>query len=282
MIAMKRTDLAAGLAEVTAYIRSHLDQPIALADLAGQAGFSPYHFHRVFRAIIGEPLAAYVRRERLQRAALRLRESGRDVTAIALEAGYDSPSAFTRAFAEHFGVPPTEFRADDALPVVPPHALPNFRSREMELRIEELRPRRLIAVPRTGTYRITAPQAWAALRNLAVEYGLFDGDAPPIGLSYDNPEYCEESELRYEACISTGAPPPGESYRVEFAGGRHAVYRHTGPYVLIEHVFDRLFDAVVLSGAHELREAPCVELYLNDPTTADPAEYVTDVCIPIV
>lgn len=77
MIAMDSNDVTAALADVVYYIRTRLDDSLDLSALSGRAGFSPYHFHRLFRAFAGESLASYVRRERLQRAAQRLRETAR-------------------------------------------------------------------------------------------------------------------------------------------------------------------------------------------------------------
>jgi AraC family transcriptional regulator len=274
-------ELTAGLAETARHIRANLDKPIVLGQLAERAGFSRYHFHRVFRAVFGEPAAAYIRRERLQRAATGLRSTDRHVTAIAFEAGYDSPSAFTRAFTEHFGIPPTKFRADESLPIVPEHALPRFRSREMKFRVEEFSPVRLLGVRRTGGYRTSAPAAFGALVGIVRTYGLIESSTRFIGLSYGSPDVFEESALRFDACVSSDAAPVGELRRIEHAGGRHAVSRHVGPYHFIEHIFDRIFDAVVFSGKFELREGPCMEINLNDPGTTEPKELITDICIPI-
>jgi AraC family transcriptional regulator len=281
MHTMKRNDPASGLAEIAAHIRRNLDEPIDLRALAERAGFSPYHFHRIFRAVFGEPLAAYVRRERLQRAASALRTTGRDVTGIALEAGYDSPSAFARSFAEHFGIAPTKFRADDTRPIVPEHALPHFRSSEMTVHVEHVPALRLLSVRRIGAYAISAPSAFAALVAIASKNGLLENRTQFVALSHGNPESCDESDLRYDACFSSEGDPVDELEPIEHPGGRYAVYRHTGPYDFIEHVFDRLFDAVVLSGKFELRDAPCMEIYRNDPITTAPAELVADVCLPV-
>ncbi len=51
------------------HVRAHLGEPLKLADLARVAAFSPFHFHRIFRALTGETLSAYVQRQRLERAA---------------------------------------------------------------------------------------------------------------------------------------------------------------------------------------------------------------------
>jgi AraC family transcriptional regulator len=282
MLAMKQSSVAHGLANVTAYIRRHLNEPLDLAELAARAGFSRYHFHRVFRAVVGEPLAAYVRRERLQLAALTLRGRVRCVTAVALDAGYQTHSAFTRAFTEHFGVTPTAFRSDDSTPVVPHHALPRFRGRAMDVTVVTLPARRLLGLRHVGSYR-TVGEAFERLHALAGQRRLIAATTEFLGLSHDDPAAAEESELRFDACITSDCESVQAPLRLlELAGGRHAVYRHQGPYQLLEHIFDRMFDAVVFSSSFELRDAPCVEMYRNDPRLVEEEELVTDVCIPIV
>ena len=91
------------------HIESHLADPVNLQELARIACFSPYHFHRIFAAFTGEPLASYIRRLRLERSTQQLRYLDVPVTDIALGAGYETPSAYTRAFTAHFGTSPTEF-----------------------------------------------------------------------------------------------------------------------------------------------------------------------------
>jgi AraC family transcriptional regulator len=282
MIAMKDNDVTAALADVVYYIRTHLDEPLELGALSELAGFSRYHFHRLFRALAGESLAVYVRRQRLQRAAVRLRETTDDIASIGMDAGYDSPSAFSRMFASHFGVTPSEFRANGAVPVVPAHAQPVFRGRLMEYRLEELPSLRLLAVRRTGRYRHSAPAAFKALWEIARRHDLITAQTMFLGLSYDDPEAHEEDQLRFDACVTSNAPPVEELRVLEHRAGPYAIYRHQGPYQLIEHVFDRLLDAAILSGAHQLREEPFVEINLNDPTVVEPKDLLTDVCIPIV
>ena len=96
--------------EVMRYIRTHIGEPLDRETLASVAGFSVPHFHRVFRAQIGESAASYVRRLRLHRAGQKLRMGAVDITEVALAAGYDSHAAFSKAFKQQFGVSPSEFR----------------------------------------------------------------------------------------------------------------------------------------------------------------------------
>jgi AraC family transcriptional regulator len=103
-------DYSEHINEVTQYIREHIDEPLNRDVLAAVAGFSVPHFHRIFTAHIGENIASYVRRVRLERAGRKLRMGAVDITEVALAAGYDTHAAFSKAFKQHFGLCPSEFR----------------------------------------------------------------------------------------------------------------------------------------------------------------------------
>src|SRR5580704_17212537 len=92
---------------VLIHIQNHLDEAMSLEDLAGIAHFSPFHFHRIFRGMVGESVKEHIRRLRLERAAHRLKFTDLPVTRIAFEAGYETHEAFTRAFGSMFGLAPS-------------------------------------------------------------------------------------------------------------------------------------------------------------------------------
>ncbi|WP_438449182.1 AraC family transcriptional regulator [Gorillibacterium sp. sgz5001074] len=94
------------------YIEARLGEPMTLDELAGEAGFSKYHFHRIFQAGTGETLFGCIQRLRLEKGARLLAASSRkSVTEVALETGFASSSAFARSFKQHFGVTATEWRS---------------------------------------------------------------------------------------------------------------------------------------------------------------------------
>ena len=95
---------------VQQYIRDHIDEPLNRDVLAGIANFSVPHFHRIFTGCVGENIASYVRRIRLERAGRKLRMGAVDITEVALAAGYNSHAAFGKAFKQQFGLSPSEFR----------------------------------------------------------------------------------------------------------------------------------------------------------------------------
>src|SRR6202142_397569 len=95
---------------VLVHIQQRLEEPLPLDELAGVAAFSPYHFHRIFRGMVGESVKEHVRRLRLERAAGRLRASADPITDIAFDANYQTHESFTRAFRAMFGDAPSGFR----------------------------------------------------------------------------------------------------------------------------------------------------------------------------
>jgi len=110
-----RAEYLARIHRVTDHIERHLDERLTLEDLARVACFSPFHFHRVFTAITGEPLYQFILRLRLERAANQLRQNPRkSVTAIALDCGFGSSGAFARAFRAGFGTSATAWRAGES------------------------------------------------------------------------------------------------------------------------------------------------------------------------
>ena len=106
-------DYCERLTAVQQYICAHIDEPLNREVLAVIAGFSVSHFHRIFTTRLGENIAGYVRRMRLERAGRKLRMGAVDITEVALAAGYQTHAAFGKAFKRRFGLSPSEFRRLD-------------------------------------------------------------------------------------------------------------------------------------------------------------------------
>ena len=98
------------------YIDDHLSEPITLEALAAQYHFSSFYFHRLFTAVVGQPLAAYVRERRLLYACQQLTRTEKNILDIALDSGFQSAQAFSRAFRERHGMSPTAYRSRGECP----------------------------------------------------------------------------------------------------------------------------------------------------------------------
>jgi len=103
------------IAHATVFIEQRLQQTLSIEAIAEQVELSAFHFQRLFFSILGESVADYIRRRRLERGALLLRQQpGSSVIDIALAAGFENHSAFSRAFRNHFGQSPSAFRRQPA------------------------------------------------------------------------------------------------------------------------------------------------------------------------
>jgi len=108
---MSRHKRAAEIAQATVFIEQRLELALSIDTIADEVGLSAFHFQRLFIASLGESVADYIRRRRLERGALLLhQQSHSSVIDIALAAGFESHSAFSRAFRSHFGLSPSAFR----------------------------------------------------------------------------------------------------------------------------------------------------------------------------
>jgi AraC family transcriptional regulator len=199
------------------HIVGHLDEPLRLRDLARVALLSPFHFHRVFQALIGSTPADFVQRLRLEKALGLLAHSRRQsLTVIALACGFSSSSDFSRCFKRRFGVPPSSFdlaawrRAHGAeLEAIVAQAAPR-------LHVENLPPRhnpdsfrvRIRDLPaRTVAYiRVDRPYQGNRAMNVvwrllawAERHGVADGQW--LGYQWDNPEITSLQDCRYYVAV---------------------------------------------------------------------------------
>lgn len=92
------------------YIEHNLNNKIELKDLADMVFLSKYHFHRIFHAVVGEPVAEYIRKRRLMEAASELINTNDKIVDIAIKYQFNSPEVFTKAFKKLYGMSPSEFR----------------------------------------------------------------------------------------------------------------------------------------------------------------------------
>ena len=101
---------AARLIRVLVHIQANLDGDLSLETLADEAGLSPHHFHRLFRAAMTETTQKYCERLRLERAAVNLLCYEETIVRTALDVGFQSHEVFCRAFKRRFGMTPRAYR----------------------------------------------------------------------------------------------------------------------------------------------------------------------------
>lgn len=265
---------------VLVHIENRLDGPLPLEELAAVACFSPYHFHRVFRGMTGVSVKEHVRRLRLERAARRLKFSQDAVMSIALDAGYQTPESFARAFQGMFGEAPTAYRqsAREFTPPEAARALP-----PIEARLVRVGPLRLAFVRHVGAYDEVGV-AWGKLMAWAGRRGLLGPSMqPPLGVLHDDIDITPPESLRYDAALIVNAnvAPEGEVGIQELPAAEYAMAIHKGPYSEVSDTYARLAGQWLPASGRELATAPGIEIYRNSPFTVEPQELITEVHLPL-
>jgi AraC family transcriptional regulator len=280
---------------VIEYIDRHLAEELDLATLAAVAHFSEFHFHRLFRALMGEALGDYVRRRRLESAAVRLRSQERvPVLSIALSVGFGSAEAFTRAFRARFSCSPTEWRkskrgqtASKAGQAARVPDRKNGASRHLEPAMKVTiveRPSVHVAYfrhtgaygPAIGTFWMETVAPWMATNN------LFGRDRFGIGL--DDPTVTKPSQCRYDACVASpeGEVLTGSPNRKVIPGGKYAAMAFEGTGAEIGAAWETLLREWLPKSGLQLDARPFFEHYpvdgRYDPKTG---RFSCNICVPV-
>jgi len=270
-------------ARVVDYIYAHLDEAPDLNTLAGVAALSPWHWHRIWQAVYGESIAATVKRLRLQRAAADLAHTEQSLEAIWPRAGYASLAAFSRAFREHYGLPPAEYRRNGSHTRFTQPAIRTGDAAMHKVEIRRIEPTMLAVIPHQGSY-MQIGRAFETLFGTLAARSLLRPGLCMIGIYYSDPSSVPEAELRSAAGIrlpDTDFPVAPPLERASLRGGDYAVLRHKGPYSDMRPAYDWLYGEWLVQSGREAADAPCFEDYLNNPREVAPTELLTDICLPL-
>lgn len=266
------------IGKVVEHIERDLEGDLSIETLARVASFSPYHFHRVFRGMVGEGVKQYVKRVRLERAAFRLNFGDDPVTQVALEAGYSTHEAFTRAFRSQFGCAPKDFSrsavAAKARRFTPPQ------------------PSAAVAVrPRAAT-RIAYVRSLGPVAEIEEAFGLIFAfvesaglsmDAGGLGISYDDPVVTDPQRTRFDAAVVVpdGVEGNGRVLTRTVPPGRFAVTEYRGPYTQMHGAYVELVGQWFPRSGYAPADTGCLEFYLNDPRVTAPQDLLTEIWVRI-
>lgn len=274
------------LLRVLVYIEEHLGEELALEHLARIAHISPYYFHRLFHAYMGETLSEYVTRLRMQRATEKLSYTDAAVTEIAFDVGYETPSSFTKVFNQIMGESPRAFRKA-MRPAVEAMIKRVSQSSHIPLtpKYVERKDEEVLFVRKVGPYSETPWQGFdALLAFLEQEQVRKDEIKAFYSMGLDDPQFVPSSKCRFDACVAVKrrAMPKGTVGLKTLPGGRFAVFVHKGSYNEIESFFQRIFASWYPSANIILADAPpfCEHIGLGDDRIPL-SERITHLYIPL-
>lgn len=258
----------ARMQRVLDHINQHLGGDLDLEAVSGVAAFSKFHFHRQFTATFGLSVHRYVQLARMKRASYRLAyRDAESVTDIAMDAGYDAPDAFARAFRQRFGQSPSSFRkSPDWEPWLAAFGpLDNARSKFMqktftpdEVTIRDVSPTPVAIMEHRGdpaTIGATI-QRFIAWRKAA---GLFPKTSATFNVFHSDPRTTAPAEYRMDLCVGTDRPVEANAELIEagiIPGGRCAVLRVVGNADNLEPAALYLYREWLPASGEEARDFP--------------------------
>lgn len=274
------------------FIRSHLVEDLNLKQIAKEAGSSEYHFGRLFLAYTGETTYSYLRRLRLSTSLRLLQEDTQgSITEIALNVGYETPSAFNKAFKAILKMSPSQFRhlgkaQQDELIYI--HSTTQ-KEKEMTMNLN-LNPKfitrpthHLLYVEKHGSFKEVAMPTWYELIPLVKKYVPENIITEYLGLSHMDMSTNDDSKMSYFAgvCIKelpTKIPKGLKSKKIP--SGSYASFTLIGATHQVWAAFDQIFQYLA-DHKIRLRSGDCIENYLSNPEVVPENELVTELLVPI-
>jgi AraC family transcriptional regulator len=285
------------ISTVLEYIASHLADDLNLNALAQVAGFSPFHFHRIFKMTMNENLNAYIVRRRLERAAALLKAAPTTpITRIALECGFQSSSDFSRTFKQHFSLSPG--RWDRVSPLVDKFSkncqdapsLPHYDmdvlsefERNFTIEIRDLPASTLAYIHITNSYSgLRVVQGYQRLMAWA-ERCLSGEAAQLVGMSQDDPDITPPAQCSYDIGLLLDHPVTGEGeVQVRaFPACRVAAVHAVGDINTVDQALQYLCRYWLPRSAYVPDNLPVMELYRRTPQEIGWQTFDLDCCIPI-
>ena len=311
-----RGEYARRLRNVLEHIDAHLDAPLDLEALARIAHFSPFHFHRVFAAWMGETLGEYLRNRRLERAAAQLvSEPGASVLSIAIDVGFGSGEALARAFKQRFGCTPSGWRSETprdrgrrlwaarggvdgkvdqamrnggqiAAAGVAQHrrTVQLIVETNMKINVVDAPPTRVAYLRHLGAYGPAVGAFWnKTVMPWIGSLGLLD--KPRYGIGLDNPAVTPADKCRYDACVEVPADYVAKAPAAiaMLPGGRYAVREFAGAPDTINDAWNEVFREWLPSSGMQMDMRPCIEYYRGgSPINPKTGAFECELWVPVV
>ena len=267
---------------VVDYINLHLGEEIDLKSLAKISHFSPFYFHRIMKAFLGEPIGTFIVRTRTETAARLLRYTDLPIADIAYRIGYSSSSSLSKVFKQFYGISPLEYRNNKNFVIMKPAIIrPELK---LKREIKELPVRNVIYIRLFGDYKLNDYcGTWMRLQQFVQEEKLPMGEVMPYCIFHDDPKVTPIEKLRTDVCMvmPAAATPKGNIGFKQLPAGRYAIFLYKGSYEHLQSVYDTIYGKYIPEMECTFRDEASAVGYLNNPADTAPDELLTEIYIPI-
>lgn len=285
------------------YIEQHLGQPLAIEELSNAAGFSKYHFSRIFQGILHEPLAHYVNRIRMENALFMLaHRADKNMTDIAYELGFTDSAVFSRAFKNYYDLSPREYRQEYSKNCKDSFLLSEYNKSTAkkewagnpfpvtgQITIENLEEKQIAYVRHTGTYESLAKEYANLIQTLFVhannQHLLVDGQNWILAIYHDNPEFGDENQFRTSLCLTVPEDlqiqEDGVLGRMKLEGGLYVVGHFQIQQEQFSDAWNYMYQEWLMGSGYIPRNSYPFEVYRNNPDENVRHTIEVDIYVPI-
>lgn len=280
------------------YIEDHLDEDLSTDSIAKVAGFSKWHFQMVFSSAVGDTLKEYVRKRKLTAAVIALGTTDKRILDIALDAGFESQEAFTRAFKQMFGKNPGECRRDGIKSIMSlnkpkitmdylDHLYGGVNMQPVIVFVDEKKvvgmgTKFISTLSPDNNNQTIIPALWGTYVTRSQEIKSRVGYAD-FGVCFDpggvksHPDECfyvAGAEVK-----NTNEVPDG-MMTMTIPAGQYAVFTHKGSIEKLRFTMKYIYGSWLPKSGQKLRDAPDLEIY-DQRFKPDSEDSEIDVYIPI-
>ncbi|MED0875718.1 AraC family transcriptional regulator [Bacillus mobilis] len=278
--------------KVQDYIESHINDSLSIEELAEVAGFSKFHFHRIFKGIVDEPLSRYVNRLKLERAThLLTYRTDMTITDIAYHFGFTDSAVFSRTFKSHYGISPSQYRNDNSKNCKDVSGTSQYNECKKvrgNVEIVSADDIHVAYIRHIGTYEeltIAFPKMIEKLFHYAAgeNYHVFE-DTKVLTIYHDHHEFTEDNHLRTSLCVTIPNESAVETSAIGIMvipSGKYAI----GHFEIFQDEYkgawDFLYGEWLLNSGYKPRDSYPFEMYKNDPRQQPENKHIVDIYVPI-
>lgn len=268
------------------YIETNLYEDIGLKDVADEVGYSYYHMTRLFAATINESVGSYIKKRRLYEASKRLLYTEDKVIDIAVDIGFDSSEAFSRAFKLLYGHNPSQYRkngvhlASKAKKEIRLNDLPHI-AENIDLTPEIVYFDKIEIMGISGStslYNNMAPQLWAEYMKITKDC-LKENSKGYSVCETNNAIYTKDDDLNFNIMIASSTKDflsiPKEVKSKTLRGGKYAVFSHKGDFINLPITYDYIWGIWLMNSNEIIDDREEFEIYNDSP------DDIVKICIPI-
>ena len=282
------------------FIDQNLDKNLNLQTISRIAMYSPFHFHRIFSAIVNESLSEYINRKRIEKSTLYLKpDNEKPISEIAHDFGYSSNAAYSKAFKRFYGISPSKFKErniafskigkiksknrqevlqfENYICNIDNHK--NWINMNAKIEVKEMPSLKLAYVSHVGAFHLIG-NAFGKLMRWAIPKNL--SNSKTITVYHDDPNITEVSKVRQAAGIilTDAIETSGEIGTMCLENGRYVAGRFELSYTEFEKAWQGIFVWIYENGFETISK-DCYQIHHNKPNQHPDKKSIVEICIPV-